>query len=173
LCNYEIYQQARQQLFFFLSNVYGPTHAPGKLAFITWLLNLDISTFEDWLLVGDFNLYRSVEDRNKPSGDIGDMQMFNDLISNLELVDIPFSGRTYTWSNMQFDPLLTKLDWVFCNPNWSFKFPGTSVQPLSKPISDHSLYVISFGSSIPRACIFRFENFWVEHPDFVKTVDLH
>ena len=89
----------------FLSNIYGPSHASGKLAFITWLLNLDTTSFEDWLLVGDFNLYRSAEDRNKAGGDAGDMQMFNDAISDLELVDIPFSGRSFTWSNMQLVPL--------------------------------------------------------------------
>lgn len=101
------------------------------------------------------------------------MHIFNDLISNLELIDIPFSGRSFTWSNMQVNPLLVKLDWVFCNPSWSLKFPGTSVQPLSKPISDHIPYVTSFGSNIPRASIFRFENSWAEHPDFLKTVELH
>lgn len=80
-----------------------------------WLLNLDTSTFDDWLLVSDFNMYRSTDDRNKPGGDAGEMQMFNNLISNLELVEISFSGRTFTWSNMQVDPLLVKLDWVFGN----------------------------------------------------------
>lgn len=110
------------------------------------------------LIAGDFDLYRSVEARNKPGGDSGDMQLFNDFISDLELVDIPFSGRTFTWNNMQLDPLLIKLDWVFCNPNWSHHDPSTSVQPLSKPISDHIPYVINFGSNIPKSCIFRFEN---------------
>lgn len=33
---------------FFLSNVYRPSNAPGKLAFITWFLNLDSSSFDDW-----------------------------------------------------------------------------------------------------------------------------
>ena len=47
------------------------------------------------------------------------------------------------------------------------------MQPLSKPTSDHTPYVINFGSSIPRACIFRFENHWADHPDFVKTVELY
>lgn len=37
---------------------------------------------------------------NKPGGDADDMQMFNNLISDLELVEIPFSGTTFTWSNM-------------------------------------------------------------------------
>ena len=89
---------------FFLSNIYGPSHASGKLAFITRQLNLDTTSFEDWLLVGDFNLYRSVEDRNRVGGDARDMQKFNDLIFDLELVDIPFSGRSFTWSNMQLVP---------------------------------------------------------------------
>lgn len=158
---------------FYLSNVYGPSHSAGKLAFVTWFLNLDTSTFEDWILAGDFNMYRSIDDRNKPGGDAGEMQMFNSLISDLELVEIPFSGRTYTWSNMQLEPLLIKLDWVFCNSSWSFKYPATSVQPLLKPISDHVPYVISFGSSIPRSSMFRFENHWAEHPDFMKIVELH
>lgn len=136
---------------FHLSNVYGPSHADGKMAFITWFLNFDTTAFEDWLIVGDFNLYRSVDDRNKPGGDAGDMQMFNNLISDLDLVDIPFSGRCFTWSNMQLDPLLIKLDWVFCNDNWSLKYPSTIVQSLSRPISDHTPFVISFGGNIPRS----------------------
>jgi hypothetical protein len=54
---------------FFLSNVYGPSDATGKLAFITWFLNLDYNTFYEWIVAGDFNLYRSKEDRNKLGGD--------------------------------------------------------------------------------------------------------
>jgi hypothetical protein len=41
------------------------------------------------------------------------MLLFNDLIQHLDLVDIPFMGRHFTWSNMQEDPLIEKLDWVF------------------------------------------------------------
>lgn len=101
------------------------------------------------------------------------MQLFNDFISNLELVDIPFSGKTFTWSNMQLDPLLVKLDWVFFNASWSLRYSSTSVQPLTKPISDHIPYVINFGIAIPKSCIFKFENHWADHVDFPKVVDLH
>jgi hypothetical protein len=72
---------------FHLTNVYGPSNSSEKFAFVTWLLNLDTSEFEDWLLAGDFNLYRSLEDRNKPGGNLGEMDMFNDLITNLNLVE--------------------------------------------------------------------------------------
>jgi hypothetical protein len=41
------------------------------------------------------------------------MMLFNDLIHHLDLIDIPFQGRDFTWSNMQDNTLLEKLDWVF------------------------------------------------------------
>jgi hypothetical protein len=33
-------------------------------------------------------------------GDFTEMNMFNELISDLDLIEIPFSGRDFTWSNM-------------------------------------------------------------------------
>lgn len=111
---------------FFVTNIYGPSHSELKDAFITWLMNLDTSTFDNWVLGGDFNLYRSPADKNKPGGDVGEMDMFNNLIADLDLVEIPFSGRNFTWSNMQSDPLLVKLDWVFTGAEWPLSFPATS-----------------------------------------------
>lgn len=76
-------------------------------------MNLDTTKFEDWVFGGDFNLIRNPENRNKPGGDITEMNLFNEVISDLDLVEIPFSGRNFTWSNMQVDPLVVKLDRVF------------------------------------------------------------
>lgn len=87
--------------------------------------------------------------------------------------DIPFSGRNYTWSNMQSDPLLVKLDWVFTSSSWATNFPATFVQPLSKPVSNHIPYTIHIGSNIPKSNSFRFENYWVELPGFYDTIALH
>jgi hypothetical protein len=99
--------------------------------------------------------------------------MFNKLISDIDLAEIPFSGRSFTWSNMQSDPLMVKLDWVFTSLGWALSFPATFVQPLSKPMSDHIPYVIHIRNSIPKSNMFRFENHWVQHPGFMETVDLH
>lgn len=158
---------------FHLTNVYGPSASVEKFGFVTWLLNLDVSDFNDWILAGDFNLYRSAEDRNKPGGNAGEIQMFNELIMDLDLVEILFSGQRYTWSNMQLDPLLVKLNWVFSSTTWNLTFPATNIQHLSRPISDHIPFVINIGTKIPRAATFRFENYWVEHEDFLKVVELH
>src|SRR5690348_9053510 len=128
---------------------------------------------QDWIMLGDFNFIRSPLDRNKPRGSVSDMMLFNDIIQHLDLVDIPFQDRHFTWSNMQDDPLLEKLDCVFTSISWSLSFPATSVLPLSRPISDHVPYVVRMDSHIPKASIFRFENFWIDFPGFYDTVKLH
>ena len=133
-----------------VTNIYGPASSPQKMGFITWLMNFDTSDFDDWVLGGDFNLIRYPENRNKPGGDQTEMNLFNEAISDLDLVDIPFSGRNYTWSNMQNDALLVKLYWIFTSASWTLSFPATFVQPLSKPVSYHIPYVLHIGSSIPK-----------------------
>lgn len=90
------------------------------------------------------------------------MMLFNDIIQHLDLVDIPFEGKQFTWSNMQDDPLLEKLDWVFTSPTWKLSYPATSVKHLPKPISDHIPDVVKMDSHIPKAHIFRFENYLVD-----------
>lgn len=136
-------------------------------------MNLDTADYDDWLLARDFNLIRGPDNKNKQGGDLSEMNMFNELISDLDLAKTPFSGRSFTWSNMQTDPLMVKLDWVFTSPSWALSFPATFIQPLSKPVSDHIPYVIHIGSSIPKSNLLRFENHWVQHPGFLETVDLH
>jgi len=77
---------------------------------VDWLKQISMPDDVDWLLVGDFNLMRSPDNHNKPSGDISEMFMFNEAISALGLVELPLLGRQITWSNKQFDPLLERLD---------------------------------------------------------------
>lgn len=158
---------------FHVSNIYGPSSPPQKMGFFTWLMNLDTADYDDWLLARDFNLIRGPDNKNKQGGDLSEMNMFNELISDLDLAKTPFSGRSFTWSNMQTDPLMVKLDWVFTSPSWALSFPATFIQPLSKPVSDHIPYVIHIGSSIPKSNLLRFENHWVQHPGFLEIVDLH
>jgi hypothetical protein len=124
----------------------------------------------DWLIMGDFNFIRNPHDRNKPGGNIFEMLQFNEAISNLGLVEIPFKGRKFTWSNMQADPLLEKLDWLVSSASWTNSYPFTIASSLVKPTSDHNPCVISIGTKIPKAKIFRFENYWMSHDSFQDIV---
>lgn len=109
--------------------------------------------------MGDFNLYRQPENRNKPGVDVSKMFHFNSFISVIDLTEIPLQGRKFTWSNMQNPPFLEKLDWVFTSAAWGLSFPTTSYRALTLETSDHCLLVISISSDIPKGHIFRFKNF--------------
>jgi hypothetical protein len=153
-----------------LTNIYGPCHCDQKAVFLDWFSNIDMPDNTDWIIMGDFNFIRKPSDRNKPGGDVNEMLLFNDVISNLGLVELPLKGRKFTWSNMQQDPLLEKLDWFFTSASWTVSYPSTFVYPLVKPISDHVPCVVAIGSKIPRAKIFRLENYWMQHSSFKDIV---
>ena len=153
-----------------LTNVYGPCTSDGKVEFTNWLKNINMLEDVDWILLGDFNLIRKHENRNRVGGNVNDMFLFNEAISRLGLVEIPLQGKKFTWSNMQPSPLLEKLDWVFTSLAWTLSYPGTSVKALSIIPSDHCPCVVSISTSIPRGKIFRFENYWLSIPTFQQLL---
>jgi exonuclease III len=154
-----------------LVNVYGPCKGLERDIFVQWLHDLDISLHENWLLLGDFNFIRSVDNRNKPGADMNDIFLFNSIISHLGLIELPLKGRAFTWSNMQDSPLLQKIDWFFTSCQWSLSFPNTKVLPLAKSTSDHVPCVVKIATVIPKAKIFRFENHWIQQPGFLELVE--
>ena len=70
---------------------------------------------------------------------------------------------------MQDDPLLEQIDWVFTSANWISVYPDTLL-PLARPTSDHIPCKIQIGTNIPKAQVFRFENYWADHPEFMELV---
>ena len=72
---------------------------------------------------------------------------------------------------MQKDPLLVQLDWFFTTAGWTIKYPNSVVNPLARPVSDHIPCVVSISSKIPKASVFRFENYWIRQPGFYDVVE--
>jgi predicted amino acid racemase len=124
-------------------------------------------------MVGDFNHIHSPKNRNGPRGNMNEMMLFNDIINHLDLVEVPLKSRAFTWSNMQHNSLLEKLDWVFTSSSWTASFRNTMAYHLPHVVSDHILYVIQMESMVPRSNIFHFENYWVSFPDFMPTVQYY
>ena len=98
------------------------------------------------------------------------MTDFNDFIQEAGIQETLFTGSKYTWCNNHMD-LATKmwcrLDRVFVNSVWSAQFCSTEISHLARVDSDHSpiiIYVLL--SSMKKASMFRFQNMWVDHPDF-------
>jgi len=124
----------------------------------------------DWLIVGDFNLYRNPEDRNRDGANFPAMLMFNDAISSLGLIELPLKGQRFTWSNKLHPPLLERLDWFFTSVSWTISYPNTSVNTIPMETSYHVPCLISISTAIPKGSIFRFENYWLNHDDFFAQV---
>jgi hypothetical protein len=153
-----------------LTIVYGPCHGERRDMFVQWLYDLHLDSEEDWMLVGDFNFYRSSQDRNRGRGNYNDMEIFNSIISHHGLMEIPLKGRNFTWSNMQETPLLEQLDWCFTSLPWTSSYPNTLMLPLAKTLSDHTPCLVQIGTSIPKTQIFRIENHWFMQPGFMDVV---
>jgi hypothetical protein len=71
---------------------------------------------------------------------------------------------------MQNPPLLEKLDWVFTNSNWTLTCPETICKALVREVFDHSPRIISISTNIPKAHIFRFENYWLLKDGFTEVL---
>ena len=153
-----------------LTSVYGPCDPDGKVAFMNWFEDIDMPEDTDWLVVGDFNLLRKPEDRNRPGGNAGEMLLFNNAISALGIVEIPLHGRKFTWTNKQYPPLLERLDWFFTSQSWTHRYPHTIAHSLSMETSDHWPCIVEIKPSIPKSSIFRFENAWMAHDSFLPLV---
>jgi hypothetical protein len=98
------------------------------------------------------------------------MEIFNSIISHHGLMEIPLKGRSYTWSNMQDKPLLEQLDWCFTSLSWTSSYPNTMMLPLTKTLSNHTPCSVQIGTSIPKAQVFRFDNFLFSQPSFMEIV---
>ena len=77
----------------YITNVYTPTAVEERDEFPTWLYVVDTSLMEFWMILGDFNLMRSPDNRNRPGGDANNMFKFNSIIQHLDLEEIPLKGR--------------------------------------------------------------------------------
>jgi hypothetical protein len=100
--------------------------------------------------------------RSRCGGNANEMLLFNDLIHHLDLVEIQFQSRSFTWSNMQDNALLKKLDL------------GLHLNLMDLIISRYKNYSSIQANLTPYVVqIFRFENYWINFEGFLDTVNLH
>lgn len=62
------------------------------------------------------------------------------------------------------------MDWCFTSTNWISTYPNTLLLLLSRPTSHHIPYIAQISTYIPKAQVFRFENYWIDQPGFIELV---
>ncbi|KAM0825513.1 hypothetical protein ACQ4PT_069506 [Festuca glaucescens] len=150
--------------------VYGPQGESEKLMFIEELKGLKAIIQDAWLLLGDFNLITKASDKNNLNINRRLIGKFRAARDFLVLKDMRMDGRRFTWSNAQADPVLTKIDHVFCTAEWDSLFPDAYLQAITSACSDHAPLLLQGSVASARKHSFKFEEFWLRMQGFKETV---
>ncbi|KAL2231024.1 UNVERIFIED_CONTAM: Transposon TX1 uncharacterized protein [Sesamum indicum] len=126
-----------------------------------------------WLVGGDFNVVRDLNEVCGISGDIRiTMEDFNNGIQEAGLLPLPMQGEWYTWHNRSTTTrsLWKRLDRILINDRWLERFPTSSYHSLLPRTSDHSPLVLYGDSPQHNGGMFRFDNYLTKSPDFIPSV---
>ncbi|KAK1289248.1 hypothetical protein QJS10_CPB18g00706 [Acorus calamus] len=93
-----------------VSCVYEPQTSVERVELWAELSMVRASWNAPWCILGDFNVTRFIEDRNRGDTVKPDMELFSDWIAREGLLDIPIPNLAYTWSNMREVPSMAKLN---------------------------------------------------------------
>ncbi|XP_038996004.1 uncharacterized protein LOC120120427 [Hibiscus syriacus] len=128
-----------------------------------WLVGRDLnvtvkamesSKYEDWHLTSEMDDLRN-------------------CMTDLGLVDHPFFGPVFTWSNKQEEGFLArKLDRVMVNDQWCEAFPNSHVEFQAPGVTDHCMTVVwcTHENLASRPKPFNFFYFWALHHEFKEVV---
>ncbi|KAG9446327.1 hypothetical protein H6P81_012455 [Aristolochia fimbriata] len=98
------------------------------------------------------------------------MRTFNDFMDAFSLDEVSTTGKRFTWSNNQAQPVLSKPDRILANPEWLRTYPDCSGKVTSKVISDH--WPIIFDTKVAAwGKPFRFKNHWLAEESFKAKLE--
>ena len=140
-----------------------------KLPFLSELAAISCPAHGRWLILGDFNLIYQAEDKNNSSLNRRLMASFKAVIDDLNLKEI--GRRHFTWSNEQDNPTLTRIDRLFCTPDWELTFPTCFLHSLPSLMSDHTPLLLQGELEHCHNRTFHFEIFWVKMDGFRDLVE--
>ncbi|GLT47031.1 hypothetical protein SLA2020_207530 [Shorea laevis] len=85
-----------------------------------------------WLVGGDFKEIRALCERSdwqSISCLPKESEVFNKMLNEVEIHDLPIAGSFFTWSNKRcLDPIAKKLDHLMVNEFWFDVFPNTTAE---------------------------------------------
>ncbi|XP_062075598.1 uncharacterized protein LOC133779683 [Humulus lupulus] len=162
-----------QQHRFYVTFVYGFNTIEGRRTLWEGLLRLSLVN-EAWIILGDFNAPFSGMDR-AGGNPISGVELVDSVrwLEVAHLVPLKSLGSFFTWTNNQSGSarIYSKIDHVFINETWFDHFPHATAVFKWEVISDHCSCIINCQSKVSLGTkLFRFYNFWADHPQFLEVV---
>ncbi|XP_021748791.1 uncharacterized protein LOC110714556 [Chenopodium quinoa] len=153
--------------------VYGAPYISNRLEVWNTISEL-IDAYPNVILLGDFNQVEYLSDKVGGNALIPGQLDFTQWRLDSDLVDIPFLGPQFTWTNNKIDSdsILERLDRAYATPSWLTDHSDATV--LHQPIlfSDHA--AIIFRDSIEDTGVqrpYRIENWCLSTKDVHSIVD--
>eukprot|EP00253_Pinus_taeda_P031662 PITA_31662 len=155
-----------------------------KIRFIDSLVDLR-ARFGDipWILGGDFNMIKSLAEKKGGTVTLNkDSSAFQTFMDSMKLVNILSSNDLFTWNNKRGGQSLvaSKLNRFIISEDLMLNNKEMVASILPFGGSDHWLVQLEVkGIGTPKNNPFRFENIWLNHPDFINNIsswwseDLH
>ncbi|KAG5617979.1 hypothetical protein H5410_017803 [Solanum commersonii] len=111
-----------------------------------------------WVVCGDFNVTRYPSERTNCHRLTGAMSEFSSFIEEMEMVDPPLCGGSFTWRKGENNICASRIDrFLYCTD-------------LPKIASDHNPIVLSCGDEGWKKVYFKFETWWLEVEGFKEKV---
>ncbi|XP_059592566.1 uncharacterized protein LOC132253677 [Vitis vinifera] len=121
---------------------------------------------DPWCVGGDFNVILAQGERSRQGRVTPAMRRFAQVMDDLELIDLPLQGGSFTWSGGLHNQAWARLDRFLVSPIWLDQFSNVTQKRLSRPISDHFPITIEGGGKRRGPSPFRFENMWLKVEGF-------
>lgn len=120
---------------------------------------------------GDFNLVANIKKKNNGIVDQGWVDLCKYWMNHHGLVEFKNSSRSFTWTNNQEQPIMAAIDKFLCNSCFEQNFPLAFVISRSRAGSDHVPLILNLGiEEKKKPMLFRFEKWWLSHPDLKNLV---
>ncbi|XP_062080078.1 uncharacterized protein LOC133784822 [Humulus lupulus] len=158
---------------FYITFVYGFNSLEGRRRLWEGLLRLSL-VHEAWIILGDFNAPFSGMDR-ADGNPISGVEMADSVrwLEEAHVAPLKSLGSFFSWTNNQNGPtrIYSKIDHVFINEAWIDLFPYATAVFRWEVVSDHYSCVVNIQSKVSLGTkLFRFYNFWADHPKFSEVV---
>ncbi|GKV32708.1 hypothetical protein SLEP1_g41295 [Rubroshorea leprosula] len=151
-------------------NVYASNDKRKKVEVWEELQKVIIEKGGRWLLAGDFNAVRYLEEKRGRTGENVEMRDFNAFIETTGLVDIRLANRRFTWYRSDGSSM-SRLDRVLMTEEM-FNMGGEWVQHgLRRTISDHCAIIIKTKITDWGPKPFRVLDAWQQHLEFKNVVE--
>ncbi|KAJ8422017.1 hypothetical protein Cgig2_007567 [Carnegiea gigantea] len=158
------------------TTIYASPRSSGREELWKKLEGRALTTNHPWLLAGDFNETKTLDERDHGGADMARCcSKFNNWIENNALLDIGFTEPKFIWvrGHTPSTRKSARLNRALCNVAWRHRFQDGCVRHLVRHQLDHVPILISLTGFTPRveeAKPFRFQAAWMLHFDFDNLI---